>query len=226
MNSKKEKKQYKREWYLKNKEKIQKKYYSKEQTEKRKQYYQQPEVIKRRQELDKKYKKNPDNIKKIKEKYHSKEEKEKRRLKNLNRTDEEKERKRQINRDYLKNPEARIKDRERKTRYRNKPEIKINDRLRTLIRNNIKHYDGIKESKTRTLLGTSFKNVRQHLEKQFQEGMTWDNHGLYGWHIDHIRPCCSFDLTKESEQKKCFNYTNLQPLWAIDNIKKGGKYEV
>ena len=63
----------------------------------------------------------------------------------------------------------------------------------------------------------------KHLQNQFKPGMTRDNYGL--WHVDHIIPCASFDLTKLSEQEKCFHYTNLQPLWAIDNIKKGAKLD-
>jgi len=51
--------------------------------------------------------------------------------------------------------------------------------------------------------------------------MSWNNHGE--WHIDHIKPCTSFDLSKLSEQKKCFHYKNLQPLWAKDNLSKGAK---
>lgn len=82
-----------------------------------------------------------------------------------------------------------------------------------------------KEDDTRTvdLLGCSIPELKQHLEKQFQEGMTWDNYGVKGWHIDHIIPCDSFDFTKEEDQRKCFHYTNLQPLWAIDNIRKSNK---
>jgi hypothetical protein len=53
--------------------------------------------------------------------------------------------------------------------------------------------------------------------------MTWENHG--SWHIDHRIPICSFDLKEEEEQKKCFHYTNLQPLWAAENLSKGGKYQ-
>ena len=59
--------------------------------------------------------------------------------------------------------------------------------------------------------------------KKFVSGMSWENYGK--WHIDHIKPCASFNLLEEDEQKKCFHYTNLQPLWAKDNLKKGGKYE-
>ena len=54
--------------------------------------------------------------------------------------------------------------------------------------------------------------------------MTKYNHGL--WHVDHIRPCASFDLSKPKQQKICFHYTNLQPLWAHENSSKGAKYEM
>ena len=81
---------------------------------------------------------------------------------------------------------------------------------------------GAKSSRTIILIGCSIEHLRQHLEAQFTDGMTWDNHGQ--WHIDHIKPCASFDLTDAEQQHECFNYTNLQPLWAVDNLTKGAKY--
>lgn len=74
---------------------------------------------------------------------------------------------------------------------------------------------------TKKLLGCSLEEFWKHLESQFQPGMTRENYGK--WHVDHIKPCISFDLTKISQQKKCFHYTNLQPLWAEENLKKGSK---
>ena len=64
--------------------------------------------------------------------------------------------------------------------------------------------------------------VKKWIESQFVDGMSWDNHGE--WHIDHIRPCASFDLTDPEQQKECFNYKNLQPLWAKDNLSKGDRF--
>ena len=76
---------------------------------------------------------------------------------------------------------------------------------------------------TLDLLGCSVEELWIHLEKQFTAGMTRENHGRNGWHIDHIIPCASFDLSDPEQQSQCFHYTNLQPLWAEDNIKKGNK---
>lgn len=75
------------------------------------------------------------------------------------------------------------------------------------------------QGKTMELTGCSKEELLNHLSSKFTEGMTWENYGK--WHIDHIRPCASFNLTDPEEQKICFHWTNLQPLWAIDNIKKG-----
>jgi hypothetical protein len=78
-----------------------------------------------------------------------------------------------------------------------------------------------KSKSTIQLIGCSIENLKIHLEKQFSYGMTWLNYGK--WHVDHIRPCASFDLSKKSEQLKCFHYSNLQPLWAVENLRKNKK---
>ena len=71
------------------------------------------------------------------------------------------------------------------------------------------------------LIGCSVSILRKHIERQFTERMSWNNYGQ--WHVDHIVPCANFDLTDPVQQKMCFNYMNLQPLWADDNLKKGSK---
>ena len=64
----------------------------------------------------------------------------------------------------------------------------------------------------------SWNELKIYLESKFSNGMTWENMGE--WHIDHIKPCYSFDLTDEKQQMECFHFTNLQPLWAKDNLSK------
>jgi hypothetical protein len=76
-----------------------------------------------------------------------------------------------------------------------------------------------KNGKTIELIGCSIRELKKHLEKNFTDGMSWENYGK--WHIDHVIPCANYDLTQEKQQKECFNWKNLQPLWAIDNFKKG-----
>lgn len=64
------------------------------------------------------------------------------------------------------------------------------------------------------------KYWKKYLEERFKVGMNWDNWSQTGWHIDHVKPLSSFKLSNESEIKKAFHYTNLQPLWAKDNHSK------
>ena len=73
-------------------------------------------------------------------------------------------------------------------------------------------------------LGCSMEEFVTHLESKFVDGMNWDNHGRHGWHVDHIKPLAAFDLSNPEETKKACHYTNLQPLWAVDNIKKSNKF--
>ena len=91
----------------------------------------------------------------------------------------------------------------------------LRSRLNLAIRNNYIGGKAVRE------LGCSVKEFKQYLESKFQPGMMWENYGPKGWHIDHIKPLASFDLTKEEEIKVACNYINLQPMWAKDNLSKG-----
>lgn len=93
--------------------------------------------------------------------------------------------------------------------------------LRTRINQAIKN--NIKTISTKELLGANIGFVRRWIESQWEEGMSWKNYGYYGWHIDHCFPCSKFDLRQTYEQKICFYWFNLQPMWAKENIKKGNK---
>jgi len=113
----------------------------------------------------------------------------------------------------------------RRKYFRDKIKNDVNYRLRWLIRSRvmsaIKKQLGIKALKTIELLGCPIEVARKHIESQFEDWMTWENHGE--WEIDHIIPCASYDLTKLEEQKKCFNYKNLRPLIKKDNRTKGSR---
>jgi hypothetical protein len=82
-----------------------------------------------------------------------------------------------------------------------------------------------KSASTLRLLGCTIEHLKSHLESQFTEGMSWDNYGLQGWEVDHIISIKSFDLTDPAQQRECFHFSNLQPLWAEDNRSKGAKLE-
>jgi hypothetical protein len=72
-------------------------------------------------------------------------------------------------------------------------------------------------------LGCSIEELKRHLESRFQPGMTWENWSLRGWHIDHVRPLASFDLSDREQFLAAAHHTNLQPMWAIENIVKSGR---
>lgn len=80
-----------------------------------------------------------------------------------------------------------------------------------------------KSARTMEMIGCSITQLKEHLEVRFSVGMNWKNYGKFGWHIDHRIPCASFDLSKPEEQRRCFHFTNLQPMWAVENIRKGAK---
>lgn len=78
----------------------------------------------------------------------------------------------------------------------------------------------VKCRKANQYLGCAIDHAAMHIEKQFKKGMTWANHGKV-WHIDHIVPLASFNLSNDDHVLMCCHYTNLQPMWASDNIRKG-----
>lgn len=93
----------------------------------------------------------------------------------------------------------------------------IRKRLSNALFNNQKVGSAIKD------LGCTIEELKLYLESKFQFGMTWDNYGLHGWHIDHIQPISKFNLSNIEEFKQACHYTNLQPLWAKDNLIKNNK---
>jgi hypothetical protein len=80
-----------------------------------------------------------------------------------------------------------------------------------------------RERSTLRLIGCSLPELKAHLEGQFKTGMAWSNYGE--WHVDHVRPCASFDFSDPTSLSLCFHYTNLQPMWGQDNIKKNSRWE-
>jgi hypothetical protein len=131
------------------------------------------------------------------------------------------DRKQATNRAYRKNNRAKKNEWAKKwlaEKYHSDIEFKLTSGLRCRLYQALKNSH--KAAATLELLGCTISELKIHLESKFLPGMTWENHTRDGWHVDHIIPCAAFDLTKEEEQRKCFHYTNLQPLWWFDNIKK------
>ncbi len=119
----------------------------------------------------------------------------------------------------VKKYQKKLKYKNYKKEYNQKLKVRVAHNLRERLRGVLKEYKNLQSIPT--LIGCSINYLIQYLESQFDDEMSWNNYGQ--WHLDHKIPCVSFDLSKVEEQKKCFNYTNLQPLWAFDNISKGAK---
>ena len=227
------KKEYQKEYYLKNKE------YLKEH---RKKYYL------KNKENDKKYRlKNKEHIKEYRDKYYrlpgnKERKKEWNRKYNLKNIEYKKEWSRQYNlkektKEHIK--EYRLKNKEHikklKKKYssenrehtnqrtKERRRVDLNFKLTSNLRNRMtKVLKGInKSASTMELIGCTIDELWIHMESKFTDGMTRENHGK--WHVDHIKACAKFDLTNPKQQQICFNYTNLQPLWALDNIRKGNE---
>ena len=120
--------------------------------------------------------------------------------------------------------EWKIKNRERylaaAAKRRARPTHKIAVCMQAALRRAIKYGKLPKSKSTSEYFEVSWDVIREHLESQFTEGMSWSNHGQRGWHIDHIRPVSTFDIADPVQLKQCFHYTNLRPLWWKDNLRR------
>jgi hypothetical protein len=131
---------------------------------------------------------------------------------------------------YLESNKEKIKEVRRlyiKKRLEADPKYKLDQNIRTAICNDLKKRSILKDRKNwEKLVGYTLQQLIEHLEKQFDEQMTWDNQGSY-WHIDHIKPKSLFQYSDfdNEEFKKCWALENLQPLEGKENIRKSNKYK-
>lgn len=201
----------KKEWYKNNPDK--KKEYNKKWNEKNK-GYKRNEANKDKDKLSKQKwrKNNPDYHKEYNKKYQ----------------EENKEKLNEKNKKYYENNKEKLNEKDR-NRRKNDPVYKLSCNIRSMLYNIFIKQGSIKETKSQYIIGISFKELRQHIEKQFQPWMSWDNWGLYngefeyGWDIDHIEPLFPEGVKRTEEDIIRLNhYTNLQPLCSKINrdIKK------
>lgn len=161
----------------------------------------------------------------MRKKYYSKDPDKWREYKRINSSKpEHKKRKAEYDKIYRQQNKERIAQHKKdwQDKHKNDPIFKITKNLRRRLHHTIKGYS--KADTTFNLLGCDVHFFKSYIESLFLDGMTWENYGVGGWHLDHIKPCSSFDMSIEEEQRKCFHYTNIQPLWEIDNLKKGKRY--
>lgn len=114
------------------------------------------------------------------------------------------------------------RNKKHKERRENDLNYKIKSNLRCRLRSAIKL--GFKAGSCVKDLGCTIEQLKSHLESQFQSGMNWENWGIKGWHIDHIKPLSKFDLTDRKQFLEAVHYTNLQPLWANENLSKSDTF--
>ena len=124
--------------------------------------------------------------------------------------------------EYKAKPEIKERTNER---WRNRYSTDLNFKLRHLCSNRVlQALKGTnKSASTMKLIGCTVDELRRHIESQFKPGMNWENQGLGGWDMDHIKACFHFNLEDPKQQRACFNWSNLQPMEHIENIKKGNK---
>tara|TARA_R110002153_G_scaffold273471_1_gene444432 strand:+ start:2183 stop:2992 length:810 start_codon:yes stop_codon:yes gene_type:complete len=121
----------------------------------------------------------------------------------------------QHKKEYFQKNKATITEKQIARRKAN-PELRMLSNLRCRI--SIAIRGKAKSDATKKLIGCTVKFLREHLESQFDDKMTWDNYGE--WHVDHIVPCAIYNMGSDFEQRSCFNYRNLQPLWGTENMSK------
>lgn len=132
------------------------------------------------------------------------------------------EKSKEIKRRYATSEVCKVKSRERgRKRRKNDPAYKLTINLRRRFLHFLK--GTAKRGSVMKLIGCSVEDLKKHIEKQFKEGMTWDNWTVNGWHIDHIKPLHSFDLTDDEQMKEAWHYSNLRPLWAKENHSRPKK---
>jgi hypothetical protein len=93
-------------------------------------------------------------------------------------------------------------------------------RIRKRMARSIKEGKGMKSGTSRDIIGCDWEALRAHLAAGFTPGMSWDNYGQYGWHIDHIKPLANYDMADPAQVRQAWHYSNLQPLWWTDNLEK------
>ena len=165
------------------------------------------------------YKKNKEKLKEQKRLYR---EKNKEKLKEQNKLYREKNKDKinEIRRLYREKNRDKINS-QTKERFEKNLHLKLIRNYRTRIKNYMRFNKISVGTGSLDLVGLTSKDLKIYLESKFKEGMSWDNYGLYGWHMDHIIPLSS--AKNEEELKKLCHYTNLQPLWAFDNLSKCDK---
>lgn len=117
------------------------------------------------------------------------------------------------------NKELYLKYRRDNARHRTKTDV--NFRLSSNLRHRL--WSAIKAGSHVKDLGCTIEELRVYLESKFQNGMSWENYGVHGWHLDHIKPLSKFDLSDRGQFLLACHYSNLQPLWAEENIRKGNR---
>jgi len=121
-------------------------------------------------------------------------------------------------RKWVKNNPHKRREYERRGRQNN-PNVRLKIVLRNRLRKALRRSKNYGRTKLVSLLGCTIPDFRIYLESKFEVGMSWANYGSE-WHIDHIIPIAIFDLSKQEHQKRCFHFSNLQPLWAHENMVK------